>query len=238
MNFDHLQLNCLKFFESEEPLFYESPQFRKVLPKIFRSSVERKIATVLWIPSGQRFENAEIDDIRDETFAQCQWQLDGYQIVNGDNKVNGNDTGKRDNTPMFRYQNGRRFVLRIATNAAVRARRRKGRLYYVPLQVDLVTDGPPCGRLSDTAVGSGPQGNRTYFEKLRGALGSKVKDLDFELFRLRCEEGMQPREINQMYSELTLNLIRVKIWRVKKAVRILLTDPNAVRRLRGEKDDE
>lgn len=236
MNSDDLYSQYLNLFESKEPLFYESPVFRQAFPELFRPSIEKKIGTVLWIPRGQRFENPEIDDLRDETIAVCQWKLSGYQIVYGDNELKQDNVVKQDNSAVSRYLNFRRFVLKTTTNVSIRYLRRKGRPWYH--RDDERLSDQYSRNPTSFADGLDLQKNKRTFMELRECLGLKVKDLDFEMFRLRHEEGMRPREINQMYQELTVNLIRVKICRVKKALETLLRDPNVVRRLRGEEDDD
>src|ERR1041385_33067 len=75
-------LQALKFFDVDHPLYYECPVFRGPVMKIvFGKPVKGKIASVLRIPFGLREDDADIDNIADQTFYDVKVNLDGERLA-------------------------------------------------------------------------------------------------------------------------------------------------------------
>lgn len=202
-----------KFFESDDPPYYDSFEFRRKLRDLFESRVRAKIDGILKIPEGSRWENPDIDNVTDDTFEKCQKSLDSKRIAQG-------------LTPEIRCYTCWAFMLLVAQSVATDFVRKNGRPWSHEEYTDelLLVDPQP-----DPADSSGLD-----IKRLRRFLARYIPPDDLEMFFLRHAEGLPPREINEHYKHLSPNHIRVKLYRTMSIVRKVLT-PAVIEQLKRKK---
>jgi DNA-directed RNA polymerase specialized sigma24 family protein len=192
-----------KFFERKDPAFYNSFEFRLKLPELFGSKVKEKIGTVLNIPKGLRFEDPDIDNLADATFAKCQTSLDPYRIAKG-------ETGE------IRCFTCWAFLLRVAFSVSIDFLRKKGRPWnHEEFSEDLlIANSGKHDLRCDDGLDK---------EALHSFLASHVPPDDLEMFFLRYADGLPPREIHERFKQFSANYISVKIHRAMVIARRVLT---------------
>jgi DNA-directed RNA polymerase specialized sigma24 family protein len=203
-----------KFFESKDPVYYDSFEFRRKLRDLFESRVRAKVDGILKIPEGSRWDNPDIDNVTDDTFEKCQKSLDSNRIAQG-------------LTPEIRCYTCWAFMLLVAQSVATDFVRKNGRPWSYEEYTDellLVDPTQP-----DSGCDSGLD-----LKTIRNFLARYIRPEDLEMFFLRHAEGLPPREINERYKHLSANHIRVKLCRTMAVVRDVLT-PAVIEQLKRKK---
>jgi len=206
-----------KYFESIDPVFYDSFEFRLKLPELFRLQAKREIGDVLGIPPGLRQDDPEIDDLADKTFAKCQKSLKGERIADGKTKE-------------IRCFKCWRYVLRAANSVAIDFMRKNGTPWnheeFLESLLILNPEAHDSGRYTSIDI-----------EVLRSFLSAHIPPDNLEMFFLRYAEGLPPREIQERFKDLSANYISVKINRAMATARRVLT-PEVIDELKRKKNEQ
>jgi len=224
----HELRQALKYFEPDNPYYYQCPVFRVlVLKLVFLKFVKRIVGRVLGIPYGLREEDPQVDDVSDQTFDSVGKKLDGERVA-------------KLSSALARYALCYTFIMTVAWRKAITYKRKHPYVYqHGDFEDDLRGQEPVTHTEYKSFEADIDEADREerFRQKFLKVLSPVMSKRDSELIWLRKAKKWEYRDLSPEF-EKSIEALRVRVHRLWPKAEEILSDPSVQRYLFGEDGED